>query len=76
MNKIQPSQLAEEQCNAVKLFTQLYSQLQTTLALYNPTELDVKDAMDKVLALDKAYPLLLLGKMVEKFPTIFEPAVW
>ncbi|KAF2304701.1 hypothetical protein GH714_037527 [Hevea brasiliensis] len=27
---------------------QLYSQIQTTLALYDPTELDVKDAMDKI----------------------------
>ncbi|KAF2303741.1 hypothetical protein GH714_021580 [Hevea brasiliensis] len=48
MNKIQPSQLAEEQRNATKLFRQLYSQIQTTLALYDPTELDVKDAMDKI----------------------------
>ncbi|KAF2304922.1 hypothetical protein GH714_000498 [Hevea brasiliensis] len=47
MNKLQPSQLAEEQRNATKLFRQLYSQLQTTLALYDPTDLDVKDAMDK-----------------------------
>ncbi|KAG8635188.1 probable F-box protein At4g22030 [Manihot esculenta] len=76
MNKIQPSQLAEEQRNATKLFRQLQSQIQTTLALYDPTELDVKDAMDKVLALDKAYPLPLLGKMIEKFPAKFEPAVW
>ncbi|KAJ9136369.1 hypothetical protein P3X46_033454 [Hevea brasiliensis] len=76
MNKLQPSQLAEEQRNATKLFRQLYSQLQTTLALYDPTDLDVKDAMDKVLALDKAYPLPLLGKMIEKFPGKFEPAVW
>ncbi|KAF2304705.1 hypothetical protein GH714_037541 [Hevea brasiliensis] len=76
MNKIQPSQLAEEQRNATKLFRQLYSQIQTTLALYDPTELDVKDAMDKVLALDKAYPLPLLGKMIEKFPAKFEPTFW
>ncbi|KAJ9169147.1 hypothetical protein P3X46_020609 [Hevea brasiliensis] len=76
MNKIQPSQLAEEQRNATKLFRQLQSQIQTTLALYDPAELDVKDAMDNVLALDKAYPLPLLGKMMEKFPAKFEPAVW
>ncbi|KAF2303738.1 hypothetical protein GH714_021549 [Hevea brasiliensis] len=76
MNKIQPSQLAEEQRNATKLFRQLQSQIQTTLALYDPAELDVKDAMDNVLALDKAYPLPLLGKMIEKFPAKFEPAVW
>jgi hypothetical protein len=76
MNKIQPSQLAEEQRNATRLFKQLYCQIQTTLALRDPTELDVKDAMEKTLALDKAYPLPLLGKMIEKFPENFEPAVW
>nr|TKS05075.1 hypothetical protein D5086_0000136820 [Populus alba] len=76
MNKIQPSQLAEEQRNATRLFKQLYSQIRTTLALRDPTALDVKDAMEKTLALDKAYPLPLLGKMIEKFPENFEPAVW
>ncbi|EEF43841.1 probable F-box protein At4g22030 [Ricinus communis] len=76
MNKIQPSQLAEEQRNATRLFRQLYSQLQTTLALHDPTEMDVRNAMENVLALDKAYPLPLLGKMIEKFPAKFEPAVW
>ncbi|KAL9392809.1 hypothetical protein Peur_016729 [Populus x canadensis] len=76
MNKIQPSQLAEEQRNATRLFKQLYRQIQTTLALRDPTELDVKDAMEKTLALDKAYPLPLLGSMIEKFPEKFEPAVW
>ncbi|KAJ9169142.1 hypothetical protein P3X46_020604 [Hevea brasiliensis] len=76
MNKIQPSQLAEEQRNATKLFRQLQRQIQTILALHDPTELDVRNAMDKVLALDKAYPLPLLGKMIEKFPAKFEPALW
>ncbi|KAJ4981000.1 hypothetical protein NE237_031837 [Protea cynaroides] len=56
MNKIQPSQLVEEQRNAARL--------------------DVKDAMDKVLALDRAYPLPLLGTMLDKFPETVEPAVW
>ncbi|KAB2026858.1 hypothetical protein ES319_D06G250000v1 [Gossypium barbadense] len=37
---------------------------------------DVNDAMEKVLALDKAYPLPLLGVMLEKFPASLEPAVW
>ncbi|KAF2304703.1 hypothetical protein GH714_037532 [Hevea brasiliensis] len=76
MNKIQPSQLAEEQRNATKLFRQLQRQIQTILALHDPTELDVRNAMDKVLALDKAYPLPLLWKMIEKFPAKFEPALW
>ncbi|XP_054791381.1 probable F-box protein At4g22030 [Prosopis cineraria] len=76
MNKIQPSQLTEEQRNATRLFKQLQTEIQTTLALGNPTEEDVKSAMEKVLALDKAYPLPLLGAMLEKFPSKFEPAVW
>ncbi|XP_015883317.3 probable F-box protein At4g22030 [Ziziphus jujuba] len=76
MNKIQPSQLAEEQRNAARLFRQLQKKIETLLALRAPNEQDVKDAMEKVLALDKAYPLPLLGAMIEKFPKTFEPAVW
>ncbi|KAK7363766.1 hypothetical protein VNO77_05923 [Canavalia gladiata] len=76
MNKIQPSQLTEEQRNATRLFKQLQTQIQTTIALGNPTEEDVKDSMEKVLALDKAYPLPLLGAMLDKFPAKYEPAVW
>ncbi|XP_058726668.1 probable F-box protein At4g22030 [Vicia villosa] len=76
MNKIQPSQLTEEQRNATRLFKQLQTQIQTTIAIGNPTEDDVKGAMEKVLALDKAYPLPLLGAMLEKFPAKYEPAVW
>ncbi|KAJ4981977.1 hypothetical protein NE237_032814 [Protea cynaroides] len=76
MNKIQPSQLVEEQRNAARLFKQLHREIQTTLAIGNPTARDVKDAMDKVLALDRAYPLPLLGTMLNKFPETVEPAVW
>ncbi|XP_058728118.1 probable F-box protein At4g22030 [Vicia villosa] len=76
MNKINPSQLTEEQRNATRLFRQLQTQIQTTIAIGNPSEEDVKDAMEKVLALDKAYPLPLLGAMLEKYPAKFEPAVW
>ncbi|KAM1918347.1 hypothetical protein ACFX13_037830 [Malus domestica] len=76
MNKIQPSQLAEEQRNATRLFRQLQSEIETVFALRDPTEKDVKETMEKVLALDKAYPLPLLGAMLEKFPKKFEPAVW
>ena len=76
MNIIQPSQLAEEQRNATRLFKQLQSQIQTILTLGNPTQEDVKIVMEKVLALDKAFPLPLLGAMLEKFPSKFEPAVW
>ncbi|KAI4295923.1 hypothetical protein L6164_035917 [Bauhinia variegata] len=76
MNKIQPSQLAEEQRKATRLFKQLQTQIETIISLRDPTEEDVKDAMEKVLALDKAYPLPLIGVMLEKFPAKFEPAVW
>ncbi|XP_027918334.1 probable F-box protein At4g22030 [Vigna unguiculata] len=76
MNKIQPSQLAEEQRNATRLFKQLHTQIQTLIAIGNPTEKDVKSSMEKVLALDRAYPLPLLGAMLDKFPAKYEPAVW
>ncbi|KAL5775309.1 hypothetical protein ACOSP7_012866 [Xanthoceras sorbifolium] len=77
MNIIQPSQLAEEQRNAARLFKQLQGELQTVVALGNPTISDVNKATERVLALDKAFPLPLLGnKMIEKFPSVVEPAVW
>ncbi|XP_054785445.1 probable F-box protein At4g22030 [Prosopis cineraria] len=77
MNKIQPSQLAEEQRNATRLFKQLQAQIQTTIAIGNATEKDVNSAIERVLALDRAYPLALLGgAMLEKFPSKFEPAIW
>ncbi|KAJ0964613.1 hypothetical protein J5N97_025751 [Dioscorea zingiberensis] len=77
VNKIQPSQLAEEQRNATRLFKQLERSIRTTLDLYStPTEMDVEEAMEKVLALDKAYPLPLLPGMLEKFPKKLEPTVW
>ena len=76
MNKIQPSQLAEEQRNAARLFKQLHEEIHTTVSIGTPTLEDVKEAMDKVLALDKAYPLPLLGVMLEKFPKTVEPARW
>ncbi|KAG8385761.1 hypothetical protein BUALT_Bualt03G0078900 [Buddleja alternifolia] len=74
VNKIQPSQLAEEQRNATRLFKQLQNQIQTLISIGNPRTVDVKEMMEKVLALDKAYPLPLLGAMLEKFPTNVGPA--
>ncbi|KAE8686669.1 putative F-box protein [Hibiscus syriacus] len=76
MNKIQPSQLVEEQRNATRLFKQLENQVKTLVAVGSPTQDDVNDAMEKVLALDEAYPLPLLGVMLEKFPENLQPAVW
>lgn len=77
MAKIQPSQLAEEQRNASRLFRRLRSRLETVLAVRSPTEADVSEAAEEVLALDRAFPLPLLGgAMLEKFPERFKPAVW
>ncbi|KAK4340551.1 hypothetical protein RND71_039052 [Anisodus tanguticus] len=77
MNQLQPSQLAEEQRNAARLFQNLLHQIDTTLSIGHPvTTSDVKLALEKVLALDKAYPLPLLGTMLDKFPSKVEPAVW
>ncbi|KAF3451740.1 hypothetical protein FNV43_RR07836 [Rhamnella rubrinervis] len=77
INKIQPSQLAEEQRYAARLFKQLHGQIKSTLSLHqNLTIFTVNEAMEKALALDRAYPLPLLGKMLEKFPKIVEPALW
>ncbi|XP_058220111.1 probable F-box protein At4g22030 [Rhododendron vialii] len=76
MNKIQPSQLAEEQRNASRLFKQLHEQIKSGITLRKPTSNDVKDAMERVLAIDRAYPLPLRGAMLDKFPKAVEPAVW
>lgn len=75
-SKIQPSQLAEEQRNAARLFGQLEKSIHTRIALQNFAGADVREAMERVLAIDKAYPLPLLPGMLEKFPETVEPAVW
>ena len=76
INKLQPSQLSEEQRNAARLFRRLERKIRTTLALGAPSPADVDDALNRVLALDKAYPLSLIPGMLEKFPEKVEPAVW
>ncbi|VAI43517.1 unnamed protein product [Triticum turgidum subsp. durum] len=79
VNKIQPSQLAEEQRNATRLWRELERDVRPALALgapANTTKDDVQETMDRVLALDAAYPLPLLPGMLEKFPKAVEPARW
>lgn len=76
MNKIQPSQLAEEQRNATRLFRHIQKHVQTVIDIGSPTALEVEDTMNRVLTLDKAYPLPLLGVMIDKFPSSVESAVW
>ncbi|XP_062224616.1 probable F-box protein At4g22030 [Phragmites australis] len=78
VNKIQPSQLAEEQRNSTRLWRQLERDVRATLDLgMTPvTKADVEEAMERVLALDAAYPLPLLPGMLEKFPKTVEPTRW
>ncbi|KAM3306523.1 putative F-box protein [Capsicum chacoense] len=77
LNQLQPSQLAEEQRNASRLFRNLLNQIDTTLSIGQPvSNSGVKMAMLSVLALDKAYPLPIIGTMLDKFPYIIEPAIW
>lgn len=77
MSKIQPSQLAEEQRNATRLFKKLRVEIESFLRENEEiTEEDVKEAIKRVLSLDKAYPLPLIGTMLEKFPEEFKPATW
>ncbi|XP_066318230.1 probable F-box protein At4g22030 [Miscanthus floridulus] len=78
VNRVQPSQLAEEQRNATRLWRQLVRDVRATLQheAQQVTQADVQDAMDRVLALDAAYPLPLLPGMLEKFPKAVEPARW
>ncbi|CAH8388051.1 unnamed protein product [Eruca vesicaria subsp. sativa] len=77
MSKIQPSQLAEEQRNATRLFKKLRIELEMFLRENEEiNEEDVKEAIQRVLSLDKAYPLPLIGTMLEKFPEEFKPATW
>ncbi|KAJ6842232.1 putative F-box protein [Iris pallida] len=75
VNKIQPSQLAEEQRNATRLFKQLERSIRTTLALRNPMELDVEEALERINAIERAYPLPLLP-LPDKFPKVLKPTVW
>ncbi|KAJ3691957.1 hypothetical protein LUZ60_012307 [Juncus effusus] len=77
VNKIQPSQLAEEQRNAARLCKKLGREIDEMLSTKSRiTKQDVSDVMDKVIALDKAYPLGLLPGMLEKFPEHVEPTRW
>ncbi|CAH2078307.1 unnamed protein product [Thlaspi arvense] len=79
MNKIQPSQLVEEQRNATRLFKQLRNRIDMVLNEKSEegiSEEHVKDAIERVLCLDRAYPLPLIGTMLEKFPQEFKPATW
>eukprot|EP01018_Ginkgo_biloba_P003977 Gb_35317 [translate_table: standard] len=80
VNKIQPSQLAEEQRMAARLFRQVHTDIHTTLAIHprlrQHADSYVEKAYRAVLAIDKAYPLPLFPGMLDKFPKAVEPALW
>ena len=79
-NRLQPSQLAEEQRNATRLWRQLERDVRAALdhrtATTAEADDDVQEAMDRVLALDAAYPLPLFPGMLDKFPSAVEPTRW
>ncbi|XP_078431349.1 putative F-box protein At4g22030 [Wolffia australiana] len=76
VNSIQPSQLAEEQRNAARLFRLLERKIHARISRRAASHADVNEALDMVLALDKAYPLSLLPGMLDRFPEKVQPAVW
>lgn len=76
VNYIQPSQLAEEQRQATRLYKQVVSSVKSIIAVGKPSQGDVDDAMRMVFSIDSAYPLALLDAMIEKFPENVEPAFW
>ncbi|KAG6538847.1 hypothetical protein ZIOFF_003998 [Zingiber officinale] len=75
-SKIQPSQLAEVQRNATRLWKQLGRATETSLSHGSPTDSDVEEAEEKMLVLEKAYPHPLLLEMLEKFSAVVEPTRW
>jgi hypothetical protein len=77
VNRIQPSQLAEEQRNATRLWRQLERDVvRAALDDDHGGNVQVQEAMDRVLALDAAYPLPLFPGMLDKFPSTVEPTRW
>ncbi|GLJ59502.1 hypothetical protein SUGI_1511260 [Cryptomeria japonica] len=78
VNKIQPSQLAEEQRMAARLFRQLNTDIHTNLALPPHLRQDkcaesfLAKAYKAVLALDEAYPLPLFPEVEEELRGISE----
>ncbi|KAJ3695062.1 hypothetical protein LUZ60_000439 [Juncus effusus] len=76
VNWIQPSQLAEEQRNATRLFKQLEKTVRACISAGSAEMSDVNEMMERVLALDHAYPLSLLPGMLDKFPKKVRPTKW
>lgn len=76
---VQPSQLAEEQRAAARLFRALAAEfqgvLQTSPALREHAGVYLPRADQRVLALDAAFPMPLLPMVLEKFPAVVRPSV-
>ncbi|MCO5612882.1 hypothetical protein L7F22_067154 [Adiantum nelumboides] len=79
INQFQPSQLAEEQRTAARLFRKLandiHSALQVSPHLRQSTPLFFDDCKRRLHALDKAFPMPLTPGGLEKFPTKVVPPV-
>lgn len=79
INHFQPSQLAEEQRTAARLFRKLASDvdyaLQVAPHLRQHTPLLLRDSRRRLEALDKAYPMPLTPGGLEKFPAKVVPPV-
>jgi hypothetical protein len=78
-NKFQPSQLAEEQRTASRFFKMLAREIETTLLidprLRKAVHLYMDDVMDRLEALDVAFPLPLTPNGLVKFPKEVVPSV-
>jgi len=78
-SKFQPSQLAEEQRTASRFFKMLARDIETTLLidprLRKAVHLYMDDVMDRLEALDVAFPLPLTPNGLVKFPQEVVPSV-
>ncbi|CAK9238502.1 unnamed protein product [Sphagnum troendelagicum] len=78
-SKFQPSQLAEEQRTASRFFKMLARDIETTLLidprLRKAVHLYMDDVMDRLEALDVAFPLPLKPNGLVKFPKEVVPSV-
>ncbi|CAK9279151.1 unnamed protein product [Sphagnum jensenii] len=78
-SKFQPSQLAEEQRTASRFFKMLARDIETTLLidprLRKAVHLYMNDVMDRLEALDVAFPLPLKPNGLVKFPKEVVPSV-
>lgn len=79
INQFQPSQLAEEQRTAFRLFTKLVNDIEYALlvspALRQDTAALLQDSQRRLQALDRAYPMELTPGGLEKFPSRVVPPV-